>query len=63
MCSECKRKDSQEVLKIESSRLKEIGKAKNDPEKNLWGRLKKDGTDIGNGREKSKREKLIEEKE
>ena len=28
-------KDSQEGLKMESSRQKETGKAKNDPEKNL----------------------------
>ncbi len=27
--------DSQEVLKMETSRQKETGKAKNDPEKNL----------------------------
>ena len=32
---------------------KETGKAKNDPKENLWGRLKKDGTDMGNGRERS----------
>ena len=37
---------------MESSRQKETGKAKNDPEKNLWGRLKKDGTDMGNGKQK-----------
>ena len=56
-------KDFQEVLKMESSRQKEIGKAKNDPEKNLWGRLKKDGTNMGNGRERSKRETFMDEKE
>ena len=48
---------------MESSRQKETGKAKNDPEKNLSGRLKKDGTDMGNGRERSKRETFMEEKE
>ena len=48
-------KDSQEELKVESSRQKKTGKAKNDPEKNLLGRPKKDGTDMGNGRECSKR--------
>ena len=53
-------KDSQEGLKIESSRQKETQKGKNDPEKNLCGRLK---TDMGNGRERSKRETFMEEKE
>ena len=47
-------KDSQERLKMDSSRQKETGKAKSDPEKNLWGRLKKDRTDMG--REKQKRD-------
>ncbi len=56
-------KDSQEGLKMESSRQKETGKAKYDPEKNLLGRLKNDGTDKGNGRERSKRETFMEEKE
>ncbi len=32
-------KDSQEELKMESTGQKETGKAKNDPEKNLRGRL------------------------
>ena len=56
-------KDSQEGLKMESSKQKETVKAKNQPEKNLRGRLKKDGTDMGNGRERSKRETFMEEKE
>ena len=34
-----KEKDSQEGLKMESSRQKETGKAKDNPEKNHWGRL------------------------
>ncbi len=34
-------KDSQEGLKMESSRQKEKGKAKNDAEKNLWKDLEK----------------------
>ncbi len=53
------------VLRMEQKRIpkKETWKAKNDPEKNLWGRLKKDGTDMGNGRERSKRETFVEEKE
>ena len=55
-------KDSQETLKMESSRQNETGKAKNDPEENLRGRLKKDGTDMGNGRERSKRETFMEKK-
>ena len=50
-------KDSKEGLKMESSRLNETGLSKNDPEKNLWGRPKKDGTDImGNGRERESKE-------
>ena len=53
-------KDSLEGLKMESSGQKETGIAKNDPEKNLLGRLKKDGTDMRNNRERSKREKLVE---
>ncbi len=57
-----KEKDSQEGLKIESSRQKDTGKAKNDPEKNLLGTLKKDGTDMGNGRKRSKRETFMEKK-
>ncbi len=56
-------KDSQEGLKMESSRQKETAKAKNYPQKNLWERLKKDGTDMENGRERSKREKFMEKKE
>ena len=35
MCSDGTEKDSQEGLKMEFSRQKETGKAKNDPEKNL----------------------------
>ena len=40
---------------MESFRQKETRKAKTDPEKNLGGRLKKDGADMGNGLERSKR--------
>ena len=43
-------KDSQEGLKMEFSRQKETGEAKYDPEKNLLGRLKKDGIDMRNSR-------------
>ncbi len=62
----------QYVLRMEQKRIPkkglrwnppEKGKAKNDPEKNLYGRLKKDGTDVWNGRERSKRETFMEEKE
>ncbi len=48
---------------MESSRQKETGKAKNDPENYLWGRLVKDGTDMGNGRERSNSENFMEKKE
>ncbi len=34
---------------------KKKGKTENVPEKNLWGRLLKDGTDLGNSGERSKR--------
>ncbi len=44
-----KEKDAQEGPRMESSRQMETMKAKNDPEKNLSGRLKKDGTEMGNG--------------
>ena len=55
-------KDSQEGIKMESSRQKETGKAKNDPEKNLEGDFKKMKL-MGNGRERSKRENIMEKKE
>ena len=47
---------------MESSRQKETGKAKYDREKPLRETLK-DGTDMGNGRERSKRETFMEKKE
>ncbi len=40
----------------ESSRQKETGKVKNDPEKNVWGRLKRDGNAMGNGPKKQKKD-------
>ena len=63
MYSEWNRKGFPKWLKMESSRQKETGKAKNYPEKNLLGRLKKDGADMGNGRARSKRETFMEEKD
>ncbi len=51
------------IPKMESSRQKETGKAKSNPEKNLLGRIKKDGADMGNGRARSKRETFMEEKD
>ena len=61
MCSEWNRKGFPRWNS--PGKKKETGKAKNNPEKNLWWRLKKDGTDMGNGRERSKRETFMEEKE
>ncbi len=47
-------KDSQEGLKMESSRQRETGKAKNEPEKNLRGRLKKMELTLGTAERESK---------
>ncbi len=52
-------KYSQEGPKMESSRQNETGKAKNDPEKTFEGDLK---TDMGNGRERSKRYNFMNKK-
>ncbi len=52
-------KDSHEGLRIESSKQRETGEIKNDPEKNLWGWLKNDGTDMGNSGERSKSKKWV----
>ena len=49
-----KEKDSQEGLKMESSRQKETGKAKNDPEKNLEGDFKKMELTWGTAEKKAK---------
>ncbi len=58
-------KDSQEGLKMESSRQKETGKAKMTLRKTFEGDLNDmelDGTDMENGRKRSKRETFMEVK-
>ncbi len=63
------------VLRMEQKRIPKKGLRWNPPGKRKQGRskmtlrktfegdLKKDGTDMGNGRERSKRDKFMEEKE
>ncbi len=63
------------VLRLEQKRIPKKGLRWNPPSKRkhgrpkmtlrrkLKGRLKKDGTDMGNGRERSKRETFMEKKE
>ena len=46
--------DSQEELKIKSSRQKETGKAKNDPEKNFEGDFKKMELTLGTAEREAK---------